>query len=177
MQKNIIFSIVLLLFNLATNAQNDSVNRRELRPIGLSIDILGPTNYTSLNFDYFLDRNMSLELGGSQFGYYSGVKAHFGKKKSAGMIYVGLLYANVIMPETGFEFSHVYIPIGYHFVGKKGLNASVEIASNFNGSLAIESYSAYSLIYAQLRIGYRFKRKYSPNPEIKCGNDSPSSDK
>jgi hypothetical protein len=159
MLKNTFLLILFLFLNSRINAQNDSINRRELRPFGLSLDIMGPTVYTSLNFDYFLDRNMSLEVGGSQFGYYSGMKVHFGNGKSVGMPYLGLLYVTHFSPKTGFEYSHAYIPIGYHYVGKTGFNASIEIALNFTGSFYHNPDSEYYQFYPQFRLGYRFKRK------------------
>jgi hypothetical protein len=159
MLKPIFVLFAFLFINSSINAQNDSTNRRELRPLGLSVDALGPTVFYSINFDYFLDHHMSCDVGWSPYGYYAGVKAHFGKKRQAGMPYIGVMYATVYVSKTSGEFPHMYVPIGYHFVGKRGLNASIEIAANFGSNFGNKLNDEFYKFYPQLRLGYRIKRK------------------
>ena len=145
-----LLAIICLMPFLTVKAQSDTLNRREQRPFGISVNILGPTLVTSLNLDYFFSKNFSLEAGAGAIGYYAGVKVYFGKKTRTCMPYIGATYSNVIFTgDDGGIYPFLYLPVGYHFVGKKGFNFSAEIAAM----------QPDILFYGQLRVGYRFLKK------------------
>jgi hypothetical protein len=152
MQKHII-TLILLFTVILGNAQNaDTLNTRELHPLGVSLNLLGPTLMASANVDYFISRNVSVETGAGFFGAFVGGKVYIGKKLWKGMPYVGYTRAFVRLP-TSEPVTEIfnYFPIGYHFVGKNGFNFSIE------GAVLSENPPAKFL--GQLRFGQRFGKK------------------
>ncbi|MBL7814904.1 MAG: hypothetical protein JNL70_07835 [Saprospiraceae bacterium] len=149
-KKNLLITIIVFFYTFLLQAQSDTLNRRQIRPFGISCQIGGPTYLMAVNLDYFVSKNFSLEVGAGAIGYYGGVKAYFGKKTWNSMPFIGATYSNITFGgDDGGIFPYLYLPLGYHFVGKKGLNASLEIAT----------ISPDIGLFGQLRIGYRFLKK------------------
>ncbi len=152
MQKHIL-TLFLFFKVLLSNAQDtDTLNLRELRPWGVSLNLLGPTLMASANVDYFISRNVSVETGAGFFGAFVGGKVYIGKKQWKGMPYVGYTRAFIRLP-TSEPVTEIfnYFPIGYHFVGKSGFNFSIEGA--------VLSDNPPGKFLGQLRIGQRFGKK------------------
>ena len=153
MQKHILTLFLFFKVVLSSAQDTDTHNRRELRPWGVSLNLLGPTGISSVNVDYFISRNISVEVGAGFFGAYVGGKAYIGKKQWTGMPYVGYTAAMFGLPGQDDDgvYLYNYLPIGYHYVSKKGFNIAIEVAFNPDDT-------PYEL-FGQLRLGYRFKKK------------------
>ncbi len=153
MQKYILMLAVIFIFISADAQSTATPNRRELRPLGVSLNLLGPTGLSAVNVDYFFSRHISIEAGAGFYGAYIGGKAYIGKKQWAGMPYVGYTAAMFGFPgqdDDGVDINS-YLPVGYHYVSKRGFNVAIEAAIITDGS-PFE-------IFGQLRLGYRFKKK------------------
>jgi len=67
-------------------------NPRIKRPLGLSINLGGPTFIASASVDYFILPALNIEAGGGIWGYYVGPKYHFkGNARKNITLYTGIL--------------------------------------------------------------------------------------
>ena len=132
-------------------------NPRKSMPLGvtlgtaLKLDVVGGMFTTTV--DYFLlpQIDMELNLGTDAAGsyYYSfGSRFHLNSNRSHRAItpFIGLLLGS----DSGISF--IQIPVGLSYITKFGLQASV----SFNQIQ--HSYSNWLSTYAELRVGWRFKK-------------------
>lgn len=138
-------------------------NPRKYRPIGVGAGVTYFFYYNSfdfpLNFDYFITPQIDLQLNfGSMLGhpYMSfGSKFHYNSNKSEWKFtpFVGLLFG----VESSGGFSQ--IPMGAHYIGKKGLSISLSanMLVHFNND-STYYYNNQSDTFLELIIGYKIKR-------------------
>jgi hypothetical protein len=131
---------------------SDSVNQRQIRPLGLSIYGGSPALFASVSVDYFVSPDVSLEVGGGAFGFFGGGKYHFfGKTTKNHTLYAGVFFA--VYGETVGTDNLFYFPVGMQYIGKKGFNFAVELA------LTSEGIFPGIPVWWGIKFGYRFKHK------------------
>jgi len=146
--KKIKLLIIALLFSSVIYTQEATSfaveNPRVKRPMGLSLNLGGPTILVSASLDYFILPILNIEAGGGIWGYYAGPKYHFrGQRNMRTTLYTGVLVTaipplpgsdvfykagwNVPEPKTNYDF---YIPIGISNMSRSGYTFSLEIATS-----------------------------------------------
>lgn len=133
-------------------------NPRKSRPLGVSagvaimvLDDEGGMFTTTLDYFIIPQIDMELNLGSNLYeGYYYslGSRFHFNSNQSHKAItpFVGLLVGS----DSGVSF--VQVPIGLSYTSKFGLQASLSL------NQLQYSYSNWITTFAELRVGWRFKR-------------------
>ncbi|UKN00701.1 hypothetical protein K6119_13270 [Paracrocinitomix mangrovi] len=146
---------LLVLFNAFVGyPQEVTENIRKQRKIGIEASFLGPTQITSINFNYSITHNINIEVGGGMIGVYGGGKFFFGKKDKSWYWapYLGAMYAynhNLVISGEKNTFSMLYAPVGIQYLGKKGFTFAGEVA--YVSSLEINTN-----IWGAIRFGYHF---------------------
>jgi hypothetical protein len=171
--KKTIFLIAALIFTNTIYAQespNSIVeNPRIKRPLGLSLNLGGPTFIASASVDYFVLPLLNVEAGGGIYGYYLSSKYHFQgyAKREKTTLYAGLSliamppYASDgrssssdkwLSPYQQKTLYGVYIPVGFNTIYKNGYTFSIEIAY----SSIIKEVTSFPMWFS-LKWGYHFK--------------------
>lgn len=146
MNKIKLYLIVLLLSSViyAQEAVKFKVkNPRIDKPVGLSLNLGGPTCLASVSMDYFIMPVLNIETGGGIWGYYLGPKYHFkGNTKKGNTLYTGSLLC-IYPPNESFQVLPsggdwktsrketnygYYLPIGFTSISENGYTFSMEIA-------------------------------------------------
>jgi len=175
--KKTIFLIAALSFAATIYPQGipkiNYENPRVKRPIGLSLNLGGPTIIASASLDCFVMPVLSIETGGGITGYYLGSKYHFeGNEKSKTTLYVGFIF-NIMpvstsneWPSGGSDVSNswtiptretsygIYLPVGYNIIYKNGYTFSSEIAY-----CSINKEFISFPFWFSLKFGYHFKSR------------------
>lgn len=167
--KRTIFLIVALSFAATIYPQDipkiNYENPRVKRPLGLSLNLGGPTYVAAASLDCFLLPVLNIEAGGGIWGYYLGPKYHFNgyNKNNKTTLYTGILFT--VYPSldlgpswgnrnTSYGVYGVYVPIGLNTVSKTGYTFSIEIAYNSMN----KQFTSFPLWFS-LKWGYHFKSR------------------
>lgn len=135
--KKLIF-ILLISFPVVLFAQQvkhkNSGNIRKDRPFGISA-CLGGGNLAGISLDYFVIPQLNVEVGFG-FSQYLALKYHFaGGEEISWSPYIGLGYGMPIksIREESDTYANgkyskgvIGIPLGVHFIQKKGFSFSIE---------------------------------------------------
>jgi len=143
MKKLILIFFIFISNNLQaqnTNPEEERRNNREnsgqntnpriTHPLGLTLNIGGPSTIVSASVDYFVHPNVSIAAGGGIFAYYGGAEYHFlGQVANQNWTpYLGLYVARVPEFQVLFDVTpthtKLYMPIGAQYIGKKGFTFS-----------------------------------------------------
>lgn len=150
---------ILTVFILCSSIVKAQENPREAFPAAISFYGGGPTFFASASLDVFLSPNVNMDFGAGFSGFYGGGKYHF-KGHHADRewtFYTGLVIAN-LGEAVGTEYLY-YFPLGYNYIGEKGLNFSIEalVIGEFLEDLFFEEGLTYFIpAWPGLKIGYRF---------------------
>jgi len=126
---------------------------RNLKPLGINITAGGPS-LVGVSFDYFVTPFLNIEAGGGYLGLYSGVKYHLvAYRNDPWTPYFGIQGTYSFEGKAG-----IYIPGGFHFIGRHSVSFSFEFALWIE-SQEIETNPLNSVEYLamiSLKAGYRF---------------------
>jgi hypothetical protein len=140
-------------------------NPRGNRPLGLSLNLGGPTILASFSADYFILPMLDIEAGGGIWGYFGGMKLHInGNQPKNSTLYSGVVLTafpplpesdrfykagwNVPKPKTIYD---LYVPVGITDISSSGYTFSLEIAT----SRCIMKWKVPFIFSA--KFGYHFK--------------------
>lgn len=152
----VILFIVSVTFTALTYASNyadtSNIGLLKKRPIGLNINLLGPTLLTSLSVDYFIVPFLNVEAGAGFFGYFAGLKYNciYGPFTYGISPYCGVLYSKVI--PLFYEEKYYYIPIGLQYIDKNGFGISTEAAYRTNKRFRNNAF------YFSVKLNYHFSK-------------------
>jgi len=133
----------------------------------VSLNILGPTCFTSISYSKFTSPQFNTEIGLGLIGFYGGIKYHkwikIGWEKDIVSPYAGFIYTHSIWPDTisdvlifGAPTGGIYLPIGLHYIGSDGFSLAAELARVWLLDSDIGFFGERSFYWACLKIGYAF---------------------
>ena len=133
-----------------------SPNPRKDFPLGINFVVGGPTGLLSLSVDYFIVPSFNVNAGFGVFGYYGGIKYHFGGnvERKNWTPYVGLSVTRIVM--FGFfniDQTGLYIPIGIHYIATRDFSFGVETAAFFIEGTKTNTPPP---VWGAIRLGYHF---------------------
>jgi hypothetical protein len=134
---------------------------------GMGLQFFGPTVIGSAYFDYELNKNLRLELGGGLVGAYGGLKLYTNtlNSKQNFRIYSGAHFSGFSLPDLfgsgGWNTMYgIHIPFGIQWRNTSGFSFAAElgplVAWNSN---YIANNSSYKTAAPALRFGYYFKSR------------------
>ena len=136
-----------------TKSYTNKNSPRKLKPLGVNI-IAGGPSLIGASFDYFISPFLNIEAGGGYYGIFSGLKYHLAAYRNDPWTpYFGIQGTYSFEGKAG-----IYIPGGFHFIGRKSFSFSFEFALWIE-SQEIETNPLNSLEYLgmiSLKAGYRF---------------------
>lgn len=127
---------LLIITCLNSFGQQDSIVRKDYRRFGFGLQIMGPATI-SLEADYFIIRQLNIELGTGFEGSYGGVNGCWrGKQyKTRWSPYLGVQYFRydqyTLMGGGGSNAHGIYCPIGVQYISKNGFKFGIEVAQQF----------------------------------------------
>ncbi|UKN01298.1 hypothetical protein K6119_16340 [Paracrocinitomix mangrovi] len=153
---------ILCLFILLTSITHSSFgqsykNIRYFRRFGIEATSFGPATYCSLNFSYFISKNVNIDAGFGMLGAFAGLRFFPGtfSKPHHWSPYLGFYFTNIIWisPFAPEDYSKgLYMPLGIQYLGNKGFSFSVEAAY-------ISIKNDLTPIWGSLKLGYYFPIK------------------
>ena len=130
-------------------------NRRQERPIGFNLGVMGPGGLAGASLDGFLGPKFALEAGAGlrntegDFSYFVGGRYHLlGGTRLNLTPYVGG-YTTFHYNGRDVQNHAVYFPVGIHRIKKSGFNWSAEVGY-------LKSLDTDRNLHGQFKIGYRF---------------------
>lgn len=150
--------IIIILTFLVSNNLLAQENLRQTNPFGVNLNIGGPSLLLSGSCDYFITSSLNIEAGLGMIGLFGGIKYHFNRNKydKNRSSYMGLYTVHV--PELkglwgGINSaSGLYIPLGTHYIGKKGFTYGVEVAG-----IIFNDFGGKINVWGAIKLGYHFK--------------------
>ncbi len=133
----------------------------------VSLNIFGPTCFTSISYSKFTSPQCNNEIGLGLVGFYGGIKYHrwmkIGWEKDIISPYTGLIYTHSVWPDTASDVlifaaptGGIYLPIGLHYIGSDGFSLAVELSRVWLFDSDISCFGERSFYWACLKIGYAF---------------------
>ncbi len=154
-----LFFLLLICTSASTlhGQEGSKLNDRANRKIGIGLNLLGPTFGTSIQGDYFLTRNLNIEIGGGVIGYYGGAKWYFRRqdRSNSWSPYIGWHHTECFDLYWGWIIRGSYFPVGIQYLSKSGFTLSVELAA-LNPGLQKDATVPF---FGGLKIGYHFKAR------------------
>lgn len=130
-------------------------NRRQERPIGINIGVMGPGGLAGASLDGFLGPKFAIEAGAGlrntegDFSYFLGGRYHLlGGTRLNLTPYVGG-YTTFHYNGRDVQNHAVYFPVGIHRIKKNGFNWSAEVGY-------LKSVDTDRNLHGQFKVGYRF---------------------
>jgi hypothetical protein len=125
---------------------------------GMGLQLFGPTVIGSAYFDFQLNKNLRLELGGGLVGAYGGLKLYTNplNSKQNFRIYSGAQFSAFSLPNFfgsgGWDQMYgIHIPFGIQWRKTSGFSFAAELAP------LVALNSSYKTAVPALRFGYYFK--------------------
>jgi len=166
------FVIFLLLsFNILSFSKDKiKLNPRKRYPVGVTLNLLGPSGHLAMSINAFVIPKINIEAGYGIFNInslfvqsmYLGGKYHFGGNTISNTTFYLGIYDDV---SYDLKSHHLYFPLGVHKIKRNHLTWSLEIA--------FQPDKAYydSTLWGAFKIGYQFGfKKHNKNIKLKSDN-------
>jgi hypothetical protein len=123
------FLLLLVLVGTCIGQETETETKFKNR-FGIGLTLGGPAWLISMDFNYFVTKELNIEVGGGLRGLYAGLRYYTKPNKSLNP-YIGIQYAYSLMPDMGGSYnweSWLYLPLGFPIVFSRNFSITPELA-------------------------------------------------